>query len=283
MRTHILTLLISFLFVTSACEQKEVSSENLTENQEHQSTEFQIYTEEQKAIIDEHLKNDAWRHDLYSREYQEAINRGLEKDSTISYLWQQKAMPLFKQGKYEVGMEFIDQAVKYDPRRYQDYRAFIKCVFAKTYKAAIIDFEDCKKKYGNSFVMDHTYDFYIALSYLQLNEFEKAEQIFEKDHAWQLIEKGEDWLHHLDLFYYGISRYEQRNYTGAIEMFDQALAFYPDFSDVQVYKAKCLSKLGKTEEAEKLYKIAEINGRKGFTINEDNAIYERYPYQMRWH
>lgn len=233
--------------------------------------------------MDEHLKNDAWRHGLYSRERQEAIDKGLEKDSTISYLWQQKAMPLFKQGKYEVGMQYIDQAVKYNRRGYQDYRAFIKCIFAKTYREAIVDFEDYKKRYGNGFVMDHTCDFYIALSYLQLNEFEKAEAIFEKDHAYQLKEKGADWLHHLDLFYYGISRYEQGNYSGAIEMFDLALDFYPDFSDVQMYKAKCLMKQGKTEEGEALHEIAEINGRKGFTINEDNAIYERYPYQVRWY
>ncbi len=79
------------------------------------------------------------------------------------------------------------------------------------------------------------------------------------------------------MFYYGISRFEQKNYTGAIELFDQALAFYPEFSDVQVYKSKCLDKLGKTEEAEALYEIGEINGRKGFTINEDNAIYESIP------
>ncbi len=229
------------------------------------------------------LEHGAWQHELNSRECLETIDKGLEKDSSISYLWQQKAMPLFKQGKYEVGMEFIDQAVKYNPRSYLEYRAFTKCIFAKTYKAAIKDFEICKMEYGNSFAMDHSYNFYIALSFLQLNEFAKAEAIFEEDYDFQLREKGADWLHHLDLFYYGISRYEQRNYTGAIEMFDRALAFYPNFSDVQVYKSKCLNELGKKEEAEELYKIAEINGRKGFTINEDNAIYECYLYQMRWY
>ncbi len=187
MRTHILSLLVTFLIATTGCAQKEVKSDNLTEDH---STEFQVYTEKQDAIMKEHLNNGAWRQEMYSQEWQTAIDKGLEKDSTISYMWQQKAMPLFKQGKYEVGMEFIDQAVKYNPRSYLEYRAFIKCIFAKTYKAAIKDFEICKKEYGNSFVMDHSYNFYIALSYLQLNEFAKAEAIFEKDYDFQLREKG---------------------------------------------------------------------------------------------
>lgn len=238
--------------------------------------------ERQEQIMQEHLVNGAWKEELYSIEWQEHIDRGLAKDSTIAYLWQQKAMPLFKQAKYELGMRYIDKAVKYDPERWQDYRAFIKCIFAKTYAEAIEDFQDYKSKYGNGFVMDHSCNFYIGLSYLQLNEFAKAEQVFEEDHQAQLQEYGADWLHHLDLFYYGISRYEQKNYQGAIALFDQALAIYPDFSEVQIYKAKCLAKLGKTAEAETLKALGEINGRKGNTINEDSVIYERYPYQLRW-
>lgn len=88
-------------------------------------------------------------------------------------------MPLSKQGKYEIGMTYIDKAVIYDRLRYQDYRAFIKCIFAKTYRVAIKDFEDYKDRFGDGYVMDHTYDFHIAPSYLQLNEFEKAEEILK--------------------------------------------------------------------------------------------------------
>lgn len=61
-----------------------------------------------------------------------------------------------------------------------------------------------------------------------------------------------------------------------------ALEIYPTFSDVQAYKAICLHKLGRKEEAAELNKQAELNGKAGNTINEDNVIYERYPYQIRW-
>ena len=238
--------------------------------------------ESQEDIIFKHLKNGAWKYDMYSREWQEEIDKGLKKDPTIAYLWQQKAMPLFKQGKYELGMQYIDQAVKYDRQDWQPYRAFIKCIFAKTYQEAIEDFEDCKKRFGNSYEMDHCYNFYIALSKLQLNQFKEAERIFKEDIDFLIQEKGEGWVHHLDLFYYGISKFEQKKYAEAIAVFDQALEIYPEFSDVQYYKAKCLGRLGKGVEAEALFQLAKLNAETGFTINEDNALYERYPYQVRW-
>ncbi|MDW5289317.1 tetratricopeptide repeat protein [Formosa sp. PL04] len=191
-------------------------------------------------------------------------------------------MPLFKQGKYEIGMAYIDKAVEYDRAKWQEYRAFIKCIFAKTYRDAIADFEDCKIRFGDSYVMDHTYDFHIALSYLQLNEFKKAEDIFQKDYEKQLAANGKEWLHPVDLFYYGISKYEQGKYQEAITLFDLALDIHSQFSDVQYYKALSLINTGKIDEAKALMELAEINGKQGFSFNEDNVIYERYPYQVRW-
>lgn len=279
MRGNIKILLISMILTVLACG-KEVDTKSLVENK---TAELEVDKVKQEKIVEKYLKNGAWKHELYSREWQEEIDKGLQEDSTIAYLWQQKAMPMFKQAKYEAGMVYIDKAVKYDRQRYQDYRAFIKCIFAKTYREAIADFEDYKERFGYSYVMDHSYDFYIGLSYLQLNEFEKAEAVFQKDYDYQLNKYGKEWLHHVDLFYFGISKYEQKNYQGAIEVFDQALEIYPSFSEVQIFKADCLRKIGKTEEAIELQKLGEINGRNGHTINEANAIYERYPYQIRWY
>lgn len=237
---------------------------------------------QQEEIIEEYLRNCANKHPIYSQERQRCLDAGLEIDPTIAYLWQQKAMPLFKQGKYEIGMEYIDKAVEIDPERWQPYRAFIKVIFAKTYRDGIADFEELLENYGNAYVMDHTYKFHIGLSYLQLNEFEKAEAIFAEDLKEQVIQWGEDGEHHLDLFYYGISKYEQGKCEEAIEIFDKALKIYPTFAEVQYYKAVCLYKMGKQEEAMGLMDTARTNGKAGNTINEDNVIYERYPYQVRW-
>ena len=238
--------------------------------------------EEQEEIIEEYLYGCASKYPLYSAERQHCLDEGLKIDPNIAYLWQQKAMPLFKQGKYEVGMDYIDKAVEIDPERWQPYRAFIKVIFAKTYRAGLADFKDLLEKYGNSYVMDHTYKFHMALSHLQLNEFKEAEKIFSEDLKEQREQWGENGEHHLDLFYYGISKYEQGKWKEAITQFDRALGIYPTFAEVQYYKAVCLIKLDRQTEAIALIDKAEKNGRAGNTINEDNVVYERYPYQVRW-
>lgn len=239
--------------------------------------------EKQDAIIKEHLEGCAYQYDytISMVEWQECIDNGLKKDSTIAYLWQQKAMPLFKARKYEAGMIFLDKAVKYDKKSWLPYRAFIKCIFSKTYKDAIVDFEESKKIFGNTYEMDHTYDFYIGLSYLQLNDFKKAEEIFKNNIEFVKNTQSEDAIHHLDLFYYGISKYEQNKLEEAIVEFDKALEKYPEFSDVEIYKGICLYKLGQKEKSEALIEKAKADLKKGYTINEDNAIYERYPYQIK--
>ena len=271
-------LILTLLFISAiiSCSKKK-DPETSKEKAESKYSQKQ-----QDSLIDIYLKNGAWKKDTYSQDWQNEIDKGLKVDSTIAYFWQQKAMPLFKQSKYELGMPFIDKAVKYDPKKWQDYRAFIKCIFSKEYKKAIKDFKNYQEKYGYGFVMDHSYNFYIALSYLQLNQFEKAEKIFKEDYEKTIKENGKGWLHHLDLFYYGISKYEQKKYEEALELFDQALKIYPQFSDVQYYKAKILYKMGEPEEGESLYKKAKENAAKGYSINEDNVVYERYPYQVRW-
>lgn len=171
----ILKIGVLILLAFSCKQPKEV-------NEHENQVKYEISSiVEQDSIIKEHLENGAWKKGLYSREWQEEIDKGLSKDSTIAYMWQQKAMPLFKQGKYELGMKYLDKAVKFDRNNeWQEYRAFMKCIFSKTYKEAIDDFEDCKKKNGNSYVMDHSYDFYIALSKIQLNEYQEAEALLEK-------------------------------------------------------------------------------------------------------
>ena len=238
----------------------------------------------QDAIIQEHIYDcaDKINYTIMMREYQECFNAGLEKDSTIAYLWQQKAMPYFKAKKYETGMKYVNNAVKYDAARWQPYRAFIKCIFAKTYEDAILDFQDCKTKFGNNYVMDHTYDFYIALCYLQLNKYPEAENLLAKYVTDMKEKNGEDWVHPTALFYFGISLYEQRKWEDAIAIFDRALVQYPTLSDAKYYKAICLGRLGKTEEYQQLLKESEADYKLGYTINEDNTIYETYPYQIKW-
>lgn len=51
----------------------------------------------QEEIIEEYLRGCANKYPLHSQERQKCLDAGLKKDPAIAYLWQQKAMPLFKQ------------------------------------------------------------------------------------------------------------------------------------------------------------------------------------------
>ncbi|MFY7810206.1 MAG: tetratricopeptide repeat protein, partial [Flavobacterium sp.] len=236
----------------------------------------------QDAIVQEYIYECSVKNNYYHfmQEYQACIDAGIKKDSTIAYLWQQKAMPYFKIKKYEVGMKYVDKAVYYDSSSWLSYRAFIKCIFARRYKEAIIDFEECIKRFGNSYVQDHSFSFYIGLSYLQLNEFKKAESVFAKDIEAQTKRMGD--AHYLDLFYFGITKLEQQKWEEAIVEFDKSLKQYPQFSDVLYHKAKALIKLNKKEEAKEILIKSKEYYDKGFSINESNAVYETYPYKAKW-
>ena len=84
------------------------------------------------------------------------------------------------------------------------------------------------------------------------------------------------------MFYYGIAKYELQKWEEAIIVFDKALKIYPNFSDIKFYKAMCLMKINMQKEAMILLEEGKNDAEKGYTINEDNAIYEKYPYQVIW-
>jgi tetratricopeptide (TPR) repeat protein len=217
---------------------------------------------------------------VFSRKRQLYFDSALAIKPWKAGWWQQKGMPLMKQGKYEVGMRYIDSAVKYNAHLYIDYRAFMKCIFQKSYRAAIEDFRASKIIIGEGSVMDHTYDFYIGLCYLQLDQLDSAAWYLSATVNEQLRLRGVNYVHPLDLFYLGIVYYEQADYQKAIDAFDRSLALYTNFSDVQYYKARCFIALNRPNEALALMKQANDNFKQGYTINEDNVIHEFYPYQV---
>lgn len=238
-----------------------------------------------EALVEEYLVNGAQRYNYNYQmaEWQKCLDEGLAKDSTVARLWQEKAMPYFKARKYEVGMAFVDKAVRYDRKEWLPYRGFIKCIFSKQYRESIADLETAKKELGNVYVMDHTFDFYIALCYLQLNEYEKANRLLEQYVEDVRKKNGEEWISPTALFYYGIAKYELRQFAEAEAIFDRALKLYDHFSDAKYYKAVCLARLnGSQDEVKRLVAESRDDAKKGYTIGEYNTVYETYPYQQKW-
>lgn len=209
------------------------------------------------------------------------LDSALQISPTEAYFWQQKAMPLYKAKKYEVGMSFLDSAVKYNAFEYLDYRGFMKCIFQKSYHQALQDFNKATTLKGNGQVMDHSYVFYKGLCYLQLTQYDSAQHLFEKVVSEKRKVYGDAWLHPTELFYLAIAFYEKEEYTRAIQYLDEALKLYKEFSDAEYYKSLCLKDSGKFEEALKVMEAADIHFKQGYSINEDNVFYEDFPYQIK--
>ncbi len=213
-------------------------------------------------------------------------NRRVYMDSALSIarydadLYFQKAYPLLMADKFEVGMPLMDSAVKYDRDGYiLNYRGYIKCIFQKHYREAITDLTLAIQESGQGHIEDHTCDFYLGLCYLQLNKFDSCEYLFTKAIDQQQKDYGYKVVHYLNWFYLGMAKFEQDDYAGAMACLDSSLARYPQFSDAEFYKAWCLSELHEDKRAVETITQANNDFKAGYTLNEDNARLEPYPYQ----
>jgi len=213
------------------------------------------------------------------------LDSAVKADPHNAYFWQQKGMFLFKEKKYELGLPYLDSAVKYNKGEdYLEYRAFMKCIFQRSYRSAIVDFNKAKIENPDGFIMDHEFDFYLGICYLQLNQFDSAETLFTRCIEKEKIRNGETWVHYMNWFYKGIALMEKGSYAKSIDCFDHAIGLYKRFSDAKYYKAICHYRLKDSEKALALFKEAQADLKEGYTINEDNVIYETYPHQvtLKW-
>ena len=256
-----------------SCNTKD--GKNNTVKKQHQITSLD------SVKLKEYLEKSG-RVPLFSKERQQYLDSVLQIDPENAYYWQQKAMPLYKARKYSLGKPFLAKAVLYNPEKYLDYSAFMKCIFSKEYEESIKEFLECKERFGDSYVMDHTYNFYIALNYLQLNKFKEAKVFLLKSKAQQVSDFPKDLpeeaFHFLDWFYLGIADYELGNYKEAITSFDMSLKVQTSFADAMWYEAICLMNIGEKEAAKAL--IIEMQNNKESSIMEANSYYEIYPYQI---
>jgi tetratricopeptide (TPR) repeat protein len=237
----------------------------------------------QEAIIEKYITNGAKTTNYTTKEYQEWVDKGLKEDSTIAYLWQQKAMPYWKRRKYIIAQKYFDKAVLYDRERYLSRGMYLKTIFTKDYKSALADFEAYKKEFKTMrYENDHPLELYAAFCYLGLNEFDKALAVFKPCYEELEKQRSEEWLHFLDKFYLGIIYYELGNFKEAIVFFDRSLKLYPTFSDAQYWKGMAMMYLGDKKEGYALMQEGKKNFKKKNTFNEDGTIYELFPYQITW-
>jgi tetratricopeptide (TPR) repeat protein len=234
-----------------------------------------------EEIVTKYLKNGAWKYPITWPEWQLYLDSAIALNPNYAYLYQQKALPYFSQGKYEIAVTILDNAVRADSPAYIDYRAYMKCIYGNRHKEAMLDFIEAKKLKGEKgYVMDHSYDFYIGLCYLQLNEFDKAIESLKKSIENTEKTNGASWVHWLDYFYAGIAFYELQNHEEAIAYFDKSISNHKNFADAKYYKVISLYRIKKYNESKSLLLECDFDFKAGYSMNATNAKYGRYPYQI---
>ncbi|QKG52235.1 tetratricopeptide repeat protein [Hymenobacter sp. BRD67] len=194
--------------------------------------------------------------------------------------YQQKAVPLIKDGRYEEAFALENKAVALDPPRWLAYRGFLKCIFTKDYEGAILDFQGAARINPAGREMDHTYPFFEGISNLELKNYALAEADFQQDMRLQKGAAGKGDVHFNTLFYAGVLAFELKKYAQATAYLKQCLQQYTNHPEANYYLGLTYRKLGNIQQASQYLHTAGQALAKGYRLNEDNIYYANYPHQI---
>lgn len=196
-------------------------------------------------------------HYQFSRAYQEALDRGLEKCDYFSFGYKHKSIAYLKSGDFITWKKLIDKAVALDPLENIGYRGWCRYQFFKDYKGAIKDIEQLDTMISDiGYSQNGVYHLKVALGlwYKALGQKEKALSIIEAQLAMKNHQGGLfDYLH-LGVLYLDLEQYEKAIEAFGVQSKENELA------ENQFYLALAFKSLGDLpkykihlQQAKKLY------------------------------
>lgn len=234
----------------------------------------------QDSLVTRYMNNGAFKYGYNHPKWGIYCDSLIAICPNIALPYREKAIPYIKSGDFGKAFPLEDRAVEIEPKKWLDYRAFLKCIFSKDYNGAIQDFEIAQKQSPNGFIMDHSYQFYLGLCYLELKDLDNAEENLKKDILIQT--KGDTALkaHFNSYLYLGIIYLEKQNYKNAELFLQESLKQFSQMPDANYYLAMTYKALGKQTEKRKYIEIAQATIKRGLGLSEDNEIYTNYPHQI---
>jgi len=188
------------------------------------------------------IAEDAYQYYQYSREYQEILDKAIEKCPHFSYAYRNKSTAYLKSGDFITWKYLIDKAVEYDFRENIGYRGWCKFQFFRDYKGAIDDVESLeavsKGNIGYSAGGHYHLKVAKALCYKQLGDVNKAITIMEEYMADTTLQVSV--FDHLHL---GVLYLETGIYDKAITQLNLQ-STQNDLAENQYYLALCHQKMG---------------------------------------
>lgn len=234
----------------------------------------------QDSLITRYIENGAHKYGYLDPRWAQCCDSLLAVCPRVAYAYQQKAVPLIKDGKYAEALALENRAAALDPQTWLAYRGFLKCIFTKDYEGAILDFQQVARLKPGSREMDHTYPFFEGLCNLELGNYARAEANFKADIRQQKGSSGQQDVHFNTLFYVGVLYLEMNNYAQAKVYLAQCLRAYPQHPEANYYLGLLYQKQGNTPAARQYLVAAQKALAGGYQLNEDNIYYANYPRQI---
>ena len=234
----------------------------------------------QDSLKKRYIDNGALKNNYNGPVWQHYCDSLINRCPNIAVAYQLKAIPYLKAGDYAPAFLLNNKAVERDPKQFTAYRGFLKLIFTKDYKGAIVDFQKAQQLTPNGYEMDHTYFFYEALCNLELGDYSKAAALLKKDSFVQVGKDTKKNTHFNTLLYLGIVHYELKEYEKAKSYFLKCLSQYKELPEANYYLALVYG-----NENNKILKNAYLDKAKKaiankYGMNEDNMYYAYYPYQI---
>lgn len=191
------------------------------------------------------IAEDAYQYYQYSREYQEILDKAIEKCPHFSFAYRNKSTAYLKSGDFITWKYLIDKAVEYDFRENIGYRGWCKFQFFRDYQGAIDDIEalEAVSKGNIGYSAGGQYHLKVAkaLCYKQLGEIDKAISIME-----QYMIDSTNQISVFDHLHLGVMYLETGTYDKAITQLNLQ-SKQNDLAENQFYLALCHQKMGNTD------------------------------------
>ena len=203
----------------------------------------------------------------------------LEKYPNTHEAYMSRSVAYTKTGEHATGFTMLNRAVELAPILNLGYRAFVKLYMMHDTEGAL---QDCLRldsltSYAKPGVWGEDMDMVIGLCYLQLNDFQKARLRFTNSIKTVTQEAGKEWNSPRVFLYLGITLLKEKECSQALQVLDELIQLYPNFSEAYYYKAQCYSTLKDLKNAEAtLEKCRQVFKKYGA---EKNPYFEM-PYQI---
>ena len=234
----------------------------------------------QDSLITRYIESGAHQYSYNDPRWTQYCDSLIAVCPRVAYAYQQKAVPLIKDGKYAEAFALENRAAELDPPKWLAYRGFLKCIFSKDYEGAILDFQQVARLKPGSREMDHTYPFFEGLCNLELGNYQRAEVNFKEDIRQQKGPDGTHDVHFNSLFYVGALYLEMKDYAQAVTYLAQCLRAYPQHPEANYYLGLAYQAQGNQPAAKRHLLAAQKALASGYRLNEDNIYYANYPRQI---